>query len=135
MQCPTDINNYQQNIYGVDRGEQICQHSAGFSSKAHFKKCYKIGHFGFSDFGFMNPHIAWNMSCKRMVHRGQELLQTLKMWQFCVVAAEEMMTYYIVNPQDKYCVANIASGIMRLRRDGHYPCLDLSKLKQQRNVK
>ena len=45
------------------------------------------------------------------------------------------MAYSVVDPQDNDGVANIVSEIMRLRRDEHCPCLDLSEIKQQRNVK
>ena len=45
------------------------------------------------------------------------------------------MAYSVVDPQDNDGVDNIASDIMRLRRDGHCPCLDLSEMKQQQNFK
>ena len=64
-----------------------------------------------------------------MVNRGQELRRPLKKWEFCVVAAEEMMYYSVVYPQENDSVTNIASDIMRLRRDIHCPCLDISELK------
>ena len=46
-----------------------------------------------------------------------------------------MMSYSVVYPQENDGVANMAYDIIRLRRDGHSPCLGLSKLKQQQNVK
>ena len=113
---------------GVDRGDQIFQQGAGFSAKAHFQKWYKRGHFGLCDFGLLNSKIAWDLSCERMVHRGKELRWALKKWEFCVVAEEEMMTYYVVYPQDNDGVADIASDIIILRRDRHCPCFDLSEL-------
>ena len=30
VQCPTDIPNYQQNINGFDRGDQVHEHCEGF---------------------------------------------------------------------------------------------------------
>ena len=45
------------------------------------------------------------------------------------------MIHFEVDPQENGSVANIAYYIMRLRRDGHCPCLDISELKQQQNVK
>ena len=71
VQCPKYITEYQHNMYGIDRGYQLCQHSADFSAKDHFKKWYKRRHFGICNVGLMNSHIAWNLSCERMVHRGQ----------------------------------------------------------------
>ena len=135
VQCPIDITEYQQNMDGVDRGDQLRQHGADFSAKAHFRKWHKRGHFGICDFSLLNSHIAHNLSCERMVHRGQEICWPLKKWEFCVDAAEEMIAYYVVDPQENGSVANIAFDIMRLRRDENCPCLDISELKQQRNVK
>ena len=55
----------------------------------------------------------------------------LEKWYFCVVSEEEMMNYYVVDPQENGGVGNIAPDSMRLRRDGHYPCLYMSELKQK----
>ena len=38
VQCPTDITEYENNLDGVDKGDQLCQNGADFSTKAHFKK-------------------------------------------------------------------------------------------------
>ena len=45
------------------------------------------------------------------------------------------MSYSVVYPQDNGDVSNVSPDIIRVRRDAHCPCLDLSKLKQQQNVK
>ena len=55
----------------------------------------------------------------------------LEKWYFCVVSEEEMMNYYVVDPQENGGVANIAPDSMRLRQDGHYPCVYMSELKQK----
>ena len=55
---------------GVDRGDQFWDHGDGLSSKPHFKKWYKYGNLGLYDFSILNSHIAWNMSCDRMVVHG-----------------------------------------------------------------
>ena len=70
-----------------------------------------------------------------MVHIGQELNRPVNKWGLGVVAAGEIMSYSVVDPQGNYSVANIASGTTRLRKDIHFPCLDISELKQQRNIK
>ena len=119
-------------MYGVDRGEQLLQHSEGFSAKAHFKNWYKRGNFGLCDFGFPNSQIVWNLSCERMVQRGQELRRTLKKWEFCVVATGEMMAYAVVDPQDNDGVDNIPYCIMILRQYGHCPCLEISEKKHKK---
>eukprot|EP00957_Ditylum_brightwellii_P203430 15334588-Ditylum_brightwellii.AAC.1 len=48
--CSSDITGYKDHMDTVDRGDQKRIHGAGFSSKAHFKKWYKKGSFGASDF-------------------------------------------------------------------------------------
>ena len=70
-----------------------------------------------------------------MVHRGQLLCQPPKNWEYFVVASEAMIAYFVVDLQDNDSVANIAYEITRLRRDGNCPCLDLSELKQEQDVK
>ena len=70
-----------------------------------------------------------------MVHIGKVLRQPPKNWESFVVAAEAMMAYYAVDLQDNDSVDNIAYEITRLRRDGNCPCLDLSELKQEQDVK
>ena len=57
-------------------------------AKAHSKKWYKKGNFELCDFGLINSHTAWNLSCERMVHIVQELRLSQKKWEFFVVAAE-----------------------------------------------
>ena len=41
VRCPNDIIMYQENMGGVDRGDQHRIMGAGFSNVAHFKKMYK----------------------------------------------------------------------------------------------
>ena len=53
------------------RGDQILQHSAGFSAQDHFKKWYKRGHLGIFNFDLLNSGIPYNLSCESMVHRGK----------------------------------------------------------------
>ena len=80
MQYLIGITEYQHNMDGVDRGDQLHQHSAGFPAKAHFKKWYNRGNFWLCNFGVLDLHIAWNLSCGRMFYRGQELSRPLKEW-------------------------------------------------------
>jgi len=39
--CPAIIWRYQQNMFGVDKGDQIRAAGGGFALKAHYKKWYK----------------------------------------------------------------------------------------------
>ena len=41
VDCPNDIILYQQNMGGVDRGDQHCTVGAGFANVSHLKKWYK----------------------------------------------------------------------------------------------
>jgi len=52
--CPEAIIDYQKNMYGVDKGDQIRAHGGGFSSKAHYQKWYKKGFFAILDMMLMN---------------------------------------------------------------------------------
>ena len=70
-----------------------------------------------------------------MVHRRQALCSPPKNREFCVIPAEEMIAYSLVEPKDKDGVANISYDIKRIRQDRHCPCLDMSEMKQQKNVK
>ena len=65
--CPEDLIKYHQNMDGVDRIDQLRDQGAVLSSKPHFKKWYKCGNLGLCDFGILNSHTAFNMSCERMV--------------------------------------------------------------------
>ena len=83
----------------------------------------------------MNSHIEWNLSCDMVVRIGKELRRTLKKWDFCDVAEEEMVAYSVVDTQDNDSVYNIAYDILRLRRDGNCPCFYMYELKQQQNLR
>ena len=56
------IRSYQENMGGVDRGDQIRDMGAGFCRKAHFKKWYKKTYFSILDFMLLNSYIAWGMA-------------------------------------------------------------------------
>jgi len=60
--CPEALIDYQKNMYGVDKGDQIRAHFGGFCSKAHYKKWYKKGFFAILDMMLMNAYISWNMA-------------------------------------------------------------------------
>ena len=36
--CPTVLQQYQQNMFGVDKGDQLRAAGGGFAKKPHFKK-------------------------------------------------------------------------------------------------
>ena len=92
---------------GVDRGGHLRENGYGFTSKAHFKKWYKCGNLGLCDFGLLNSHIAWNMSCEWMVVHGVQMRETLKKWIFGAILDEELMNFNDVvdsdNMKDLHC--------------------------------
>ena len=53
----------------------------------------------------------------------------------CGVAEKEILDYSVVDPQENCSVSNIGSYIMRLRRDGHCPCLHMTDMKQKQKIK
>ena len=61
--CPEYFTKYYQNIYDVDWGDKFQEHGTGFYSKSQSKNWYKHGNLGLCDFGLLNSHIDWNMSC------------------------------------------------------------------------
>ena len=66
--CPNDIVLYQQNMEGVDRGDQHRMIGAGFSNVAHFKKWYKKAFLGIADYCSLQAFTAWNLSVDQLHH-------------------------------------------------------------------
>ena len=62
VKCPADIVQYQQNMGGVDQGDQHRVMGAGFANVAHFKKWYKKAFMGIADFCLLNAFSAWNLA-------------------------------------------------------------------------
>ena len=88
--CPEAIIDYQENMYGVDKGDQIRAHFGGFSSKAHYQKWYKKGFFAILDMMLMNSYISWNMAAKEY----QRLeLPELSRHDFYWYIAQRMLNY------------------------------------------
>ena len=110
--CPEYFTKYYQNIYDVDWGDQFQEHGAGFYSKEKFEKWYKHGHLGLCDFGLLNSHIDWNMSCERIVVHGVKMHDHLNKWKFSDIIAEESKNFTAVVDSDnmidlKYAMPSI----------------------------
>ena len=45
------------------------------------------------DFCLLNSHIAWNMSCERVVVCGVQMREPLKKFQFSDILAEELIKF------------------------------------------
>ena len=95
--CPNDIVLYQQNMGGVDRGDQHRVVGAGFANVSHFKKWYKKAFLGIADFSLLQAFTAWNLSVDQMHanRRGNSNVRRQKVikWQFYSVLAEELMMF------------------------------------------
>ena len=58
VKCPNDVIEYQNNMDGVDRGDQHRMMGAGFANVAHFKKWYKKAFMGIADFSLLQAFTA-----------------------------------------------------------------------------
>ena len=67
--CPQALMHYQQNMGGVDKGDQIRGHFGGFASQSHFKKWYKKTLMAVVDCMLLNAYKLWNMSVDRVTGR------------------------------------------------------------------
>ena len=121
--CPNDIVLYQQNMGGVDRGDQHRMIGAGFSNVAHFKKWYKKAFLGIADFCLLQAFTAWNLSVDQLYQnrRGNSDVKRRKLikWQFYSVLAEELMMY-VDDSGDDTTVAQSNTSIRRMMK-GHVP--------------
>ena len=61
VECPNDIILYQQNMGGVEHGDQHWIVGAGFSNVAHFKKWYKKAFMGVVNFSVLQAFTVWNL--------------------------------------------------------------------------
>ena len=97
VRCPNDIVLYQQNMGGVDRGDQHRMVGAGFANVSHYKKWFKKAFFGIADFCLLQAFTTWNLSVDQMIQnrRGNADVKRRKVikWEFYSVLAEELMTY------------------------------------------
>ena len=94
--CPNDIIMHQQNMGGVDHGDQHRVIGAGFANVSHVKKLYKKVYLGIADFSFLQAFTAWNLaidSAERTRRGRNSKHRKLKKWEFYSAAAEEMLTY------------------------------------------
>ena len=135
VQCPNDIILYQQNMGGVDRGDQHRIVGAGFSNVAHFKKWYKKAFLGVADFSLLQAFTAWNLSVDqiRENRRGNSEVKRKKLikWQFYSVLAEELMMYVDSNEDNDTLVGHSKSSVNRMMQ-GHVPASYFNFDKEER---
>ena len=62
VECPNDIIFYQQNMGGVDQGDQHHTVGAGFANVSHFKKWFKKVFLTIANFSLLQVFTAWNLS-------------------------------------------------------------------------
>jgi Transposase IS4 len=88
--CPSALKHYQENMGGVDKGDQMRGHFGGFAAQSHFKKWYKKTLMAVLDCMLLNALRLWNMSCEsqRVTNRRQ-----LNRHEFINVISQEMLEY------------------------------------------
>ena len=62
LTCPVPLIRYQNNMGGVDNGDQMRFQFGGFANVTHFKKWYKKAGLAILDCMLLNSYIAWNLS-------------------------------------------------------------------------
>jgi hypothetical protein len=87
--CPSALRHYQENMGGVDKGDQVRGHFGGFAAQSHFKKWYKKTLMAILDCMLLNGINLWNMSCDRVPTR-----KRLLRFQFLHVVANELLNHY-----------------------------------------
>lgn len=86
--CPAALIHYQQNMGGVDRGDQMRAHFGGFASQSHFKKWYKKTVMAILDCMLLNGLRIWNMSAEKDRTR-----KPLSRFEFMQAVAYELLKY------------------------------------------
>jgi hypothetical protein len=87
--CPAALVHYQQNMGGVDKGDQMRSHFGGFAAQSHFKKWYKKTVMAVLDCMLLNAINLWNMSATdRMPSRN-----SLKRYEFLQAIAFELLNW------------------------------------------
>jgi Transposase IS4 len=87
--CPMAMRQYQINMLGVDKGDQMRSHGGGFSRKAHFKKWYKKVYLAILDCMLANALVVWNDSASD-VSLNRPTMKRHEFYQYC---AQRMMSY------------------------------------------
>ena len=123
VDCPNDIVLYQQNMGGVDRGDQHRIVGAGFSNVAHFKKWYKKAFMEVADFSVLQAFTAWNLSVDQIHEnrRGNSDTKRKKLlkWEFYSVLAEELMMY--VDTDGDEVSEGLSNTYVNRMMEGHVP--------------
>ena len=89
------VVEYQKNMGGVDRGDQIRERGGGFGKGISPKKWFKSIMLGMMDFGCLNSFIAWNMNAERSASHNE-----LTYFEFMLCLAEEFMSYSETDDND-----------------------------------
>lgn len=97
LPCPNALIAYQQKMGGVDKGDQMRGHMAGFSNKVHFKKWYKRVYLAILDCGLLNAFVAWNMSAEDRA-TGRNVLSRHAFYHY---VAKEMCHYIDPTTEEK----------------------------------
>jgi hypothetical protein len=94
--CPIGLIMYQKNMFGVDKGDQMRDHGAGFSNHVHFKKWYKRVFLAILDCGLLNAYNAWNAAASSS-RLGRRKLQR---HEFYAIIAQSLLDFVDPNEED-----------------------------------
>lgn len=114
--CPNALIQYQKNMFGVDKGDQMRTHGAGFSNKVHFKKWYKRVYLAILDCGLLNTLVAWNLSAEDHTLRSRKTLRRHELYAYI---AQSLCDY--VDPKKAEEEAEAERAKILCLMEGHRP--------------
>ena len=88
--CPMPLIRYQDNMGGIDHGDQMRSHFGGFATHGHYKKWYKKSALAIMDVMLLNAYIGWNMSSGDRVRSRRTKLSR---HTFYTIVAQTMCSY------------------------------------------
>ena len=126
VECPNDIILYQQDMGGVDRGDQHRTVGAGFANVSHFKKWFKKVFLAIADFSLLQAFTTWNLSVDQFSQnrRGNSEVKRKKLikWDFYSVLAKELMAYvYTTDHGDDNSGVSFNVHLRMYEMRGHIP--------------
>ena len=116
--CPVPLIRYQQNMGGVDNGDQMRLQFGGFGTKVKFKKWYKKAAFGIMDVMLLNSYIAWNLSAGE---RARSRRSKLTRCGYYTVVAQQMCEFVAPVEVDALGRRITANDGRRVCEEGHFP--------------
>ena len=115
--CPMPLIRYQDNMGGIDHGDQMRSHFGGFATHGHYKKWYKKSALAIMDVMLLNAYIGWNMSSGDRVRSRRTKLSR---HTFYTIVAQTMCSYVAQEEVDALARRTRVASRPTCE-DGHYP--------------